>query len=89
MPNDVARCHTGRYTHEQVYVVGIDRELQDLPSWFLTLTLNELSTVVRYPTLQNSFAPLGGPDEMLYNQVYPMFVSLILHTETLLEIEQV
>jgi hypothetical protein len=70
-----------------VDVVGINRELQDLPSLSLTLALNELSTVVRYPTLQNRFTPLGGPDEMIYNQVYPMFVSLVLLTETLLEIE--
>jgi hypothetical protein len=87
VPDDVARCHTWRHPHEPRYVVGINGEFQDVPSFLAALILNEPSAVVRYRALQNRLAPPGGPDQMIDNQVYPVFVSLVFHPRSLCEVD--
>jgi hypothetical protein len=62
-----------------MYVVEVDSEFQDVPALLATLGLDETMAVLGYPTLQNRLAPLGGPNQMVNDQVYPVFVSLIFH----------
>jgi hypothetical protein len=46
-----------------VYVVGINRQFQDLPSFLATLVLDESAAGLSYIAFQNKIASLG-PDQM-------------------------
>ena len=58
-------------------MIGLDCQLKDVPTTFLALLFNQLVTLIRNRVHQNGFSPLGCPHEMVHNQVYPVFVSLV------------
>ena len=79
MLNHFACCHTWRYSHEQMYVVRIDCEFQDLPTFFVALALNETTTILSYAALKNRLTSLWSPDQMIDNQMHSVLVSLVFH----------
>lgn len=59
-------------------MIGLDRQFNNLPAVFLALLFNQLATLISNRVHQNRFTPLRCPDQMIHNQVYPMFVSLVV-----------
>ncbi len=53
-------------------------QLQDGPALCSTFLFDQLFTILAYLAYQNRFAPLGCPNKVIYDQVYSMFISLIV-----------
>ena len=60
--NDVGRRISGPDTHKKVNVIGLHRQLQNLPALLSTLLLDKDLTVLGNSASQDSFATLGAPD---------------------------
>jgi hypothetical protein len=52
-----------------------------VPALFRTLGLDELAAVLGHVSHQDRFSPLGTPDEVVDDEVDPMFIALIFHVE--------
>src|SRR5712691_12321755 len=52
------------HAHEEVDMIGLNRQFHNRPSLLGTLLLDEQATVLSDGATQHSFAPLGTPDEV-------------------------
>lgn len=59
-------------------MIGLDCQLKNVPAAFLALLFNKLATLCSNRVHQNRFTSLRCPDQMVHNQVYSVFVSLIV-----------
>jgi hypothetical protein len=62
-------------------VVGLDGQLLNVPAMLSTFRLDQGPAVGRHLAREDRLAPLGAPDEVVDDQVDPMFVALILHVD--------
>ncbi len=61
-----------------MYVVWLNIQLCNSPSVFFALALNQGPTILRYVTGENRLFAFGRPDQMIDDEIDPMFVSAII-----------
>jgi hypothetical protein len=59
-------------------MVGLNCQLQDLPALLSTFRFNQGFAIPGDHSREYSLAPFGCPDKMIYDQVYPMLIALIV-----------
>jgi hypothetical protein len=60
-------------------VIGLDRQLFDVPAPFLALGFNDRPTVPRDGAREDRFPSLGTPDKVVEDKVNPVLISLVFH----------
>jgi hypothetical protein len=60
-------------------MVGLDRQLKNLPALLNTLLLDEGLAVLHAIITKHSFMPLGTPDWMIDEKVDAVFITLVFH----------
>jgi hypothetical protein len=65
-----------------VNVIGLYCKLKNLPALFLTFLLYNFATPLGNISHKNRFAALGRPNQVIYNQMYSMFIPKIFHIQT-------
>lgn len=65
-------------------MIGLDRELNDVPTFLGALLLNELDKSIFELACENRLATFGAPDEMIDEQVYPVLIALVVHLAILI-----
>ena len=64
-------------------MVGLDGQLLDGPSVLGALGLDERAAVPRHIPQEDGFPPLGAPDEVVDDQMDPVFVASIFHVDSM------
>ncbi len=64
-------------------MIGLNRQLDDLPSLLGTFLFNQPPTVYGNRILQHSLAALGRPDKVVEDEMDSVFVALVLHRPAL------
>jgi hypothetical protein len=64
-------------------MIGLYRERQNLPTLLSTLLLDEGLTVCGDTATKDRFTALGTPDQVVDNKVDTVFISLIIHVDTI------
>jgi len=59
-------------------VIGLNRQLDHIPSLRMALLFQQLLTAFFDFANKNGFTPFGAPDEMIQDQMYTVFISLVL-----------
>src|SRR5262245_45345966 len=71
----------GPYADKEVYMVWLNRQFQDVPTFLSTLLLDKVLTVLGDTATKDGFAPLWAPDEVVNDKVDTVFISVIFHVE--------
>ena len=68
-------------------MIGLDRQFLDVPPKLVALRLDQCPAVGRDLAREDGFAPLRTPDEVVDDEVDPVFVSLIFHVDSISAID--
>ena len=58
-----------------------------VPPLLLALGLDQRAAVLRHVAGEDGLPPLGAPDEVVDDQVDPVFVALIFHVDSILSLD--
>jgi hypothetical protein len=67
--------------HEEMDMIGLNRQLQHSPTLLGTFLLDEGLAVLGDSPTQHRFAALGTPDQVVDDKVDAVFISLIFHVD--------
>jgi hypothetical protein len=80
--DDFCRRVFWKSLNKQMNMIGLNGKFLYLPAALFTFILYESTAIICYITNQNRLSALGCPDQMIDDQVYPVFISLIFHKNT-------
>jgi hypothetical protein len=73
----------GPDTNEQVYVVRLDGQLKDCPTLLAAFLRDPMPAVFSDVSREDRFPPLRTPNEVINDQMDPVFIALIIHVESI------
>jgi len=68
-------------THEEMDMIGLNRQLHNRPTLLGTLLLDEGLTVLSDSATEHGFPSLGTPDQVVDDKVDTVFIPLIIHVD--------
>ena len=68
-------------THEEMDMIGLNRQLQNRPTLLSTLLLDEGLAILGDSATEHGFPSLGTPDQVVDDKVDAVFISLIIHVD--------
>jgi hypothetical protein len=68
-------------THKEVYVIGLNHQLHNLPPAFSALLFDKCTTVLGNGATQHRLTALGTPDQVVDDKVDAVFISLVFHVD--------
>ena len=77
--DDICGAVAGPDTNEQVYVVRLDGQLKDGPTLLAAFLREPMPAVFSDVSGEDRFSPLRTPNEVINDQMDPVFIALIFH----------
>src|SRR5438105_4920629 len=77
------------HTNKQMHMIRVDCQFEDLPSLVLAFSLNKCAAFLSHLTREHRLSPLWTPNQVIHDQVNPMFVSSIFHVSILYTISTI
>ncbi len=70
-------------TNEHMDVIGLNSQLNNFPSVFMSNFMNNLFQAFCYLPLQNLASPLGTPDNVVHDEVDGMLFVRLIHVDSI------